>query len=350
MTDGDEGRAGPTDPVSPGDLREVADGIWLIAHPVGFPPGSQNAYALADEAEDGSDAWTIVDPGLIWAESRWREVLAGPLAGRKVARVIATHYHPDHIGAAGWLQREHGAALWTTRTSWLFARMLQLDAWDEPPAEVVEFYRQGGFDAEQMARWRERGKFNFSTTVGPLPVGFRHIEEGEEIAIGGRRWRTLIGHGHAPEHLLLHAQAEGLMLSGDQILPDISPNIGVYPTEPDGDPLGDWLDSCRRFADLFAGAEDLLVFPGHGAPFYDPAPRLETLIARHNAALDRLEALIETPKTVVQCWPALYRRKIEGAAEGLALVETLSHLNRLIAEGRAARAQREDGVLLYRRL
>lgn len=338
-----------TEPVAPGEAREIVEGIWRIAHPVGFPPGSQNAYVLADDGAAGP-AWTIVDPGLRGTEARWRALLDGPLAGRPVRRVIATHHHPDHIGAAGWFQRTFGAALWTTRTAWLFARMMRLDAWEEPPEEMVRFYVRAGFDAAQMARWRERAKRNFSVTIGEMPLGFRHVAEGEAVAIGARRWRALIGGGHAPDHLMLHDAASGLLISGDQILPDISPNIGVYPTEPEADPLGDWLAACRRFADLFADADDLLTLPGHGAAFFGPAPRLTRLIARHRAALDRLEALLETPKTAAECWPALYRRKIEGDLEGLAIVETLSHLNRLIAEERATRRPGEGGVDLYQRV
>lgn len=350
----DNDAAEPTAPVSPGEVREVGPGVFLIANPVPFPPGFQNAYLLADAGAGGEKVWTLVDPGLpaslSHVEKRLAETFAdGPEAGRRIARVIATHHHPDHIGGAAALVARGGAELLTTRTAFLYARMMQLDASPEPKPEAEGFLRRAGFDEAMLERWRERQRSFFALRSEPLPLGFTRLAEGDALRIGGRAWRVLIGQGHAPDHILLHAEEDGLLLAGDQILPRISPNISVYPLEPDADPLGDWLASCEALAERFEAAPQTLALPGHGEPFRDPGRRLRTIIAKHQAALQRLAEKLDAPKTVVECFPALFRRGIPEGHEGLAAGETLSHLHRLLAEGRVERRLRTDGVHIFHR-
>ncbi|MEL6318691.1 MAG: MBL fold metallo-hydrolase, partial [Pseudomonadota bacterium] len=257
-----------------------------------------------------------------------------------------THHHPDHIGLAGWFQSERGAALWMTRTAWLYARMLQLDAWTDPPAEAERFFIEAGYGEAMLARWRKRAALNFSVTVAPMPLGVRTVAEGEVLRLGGADWRVLYGHGHAPDHLVLVRATDGMTIAGDAVLPRITPNIGLYATEPDGDPLGDWMDACARLA-IHLG-DDQLILPGHGDPFTGARTRLRDIVAKHERGLDRLHAHLSEPRTVVDCFPALYRREITPALEGLATNETRSHLNRLLHAGRATRAKRPDGAWLWR--
>ncbi|MEM6668620.1 MAG: MBL fold metallo-hydrolase [Pseudomonadota bacterium] len=324
--------------------REIAPGLFVVPLPVPFPPGAVCSVVL-----DDGDGWTIVDTGLRLDQTKalWRRLLETNFAAKPVRRVIGTHHHPDHIGLAGWFQSEFGAELWMPRTSWLFARMLQLDAWTEPPAEAAAFHHRAGYDPEMMARWRERAKQNFSVTVEPIPLGFRAIEEGSEIEFGGRRWRVLFGHGHAPDHAVFVCDAEQIVIAGDQVLPRITPNIGVYATEPDADPLGDWMASCARLAERLD--DRLLIVPGHGDPFRGAGRRLRTVLDKHVRSLDRLVDHIAQPRSVVECFPALFRREITPALEGLATVETLAHLNHLWRQGRVVRRERADGVYQWSR-
>ena len=300
--------------------------------PVPFPPGSVNCFALRE-----ADGWTLIDTGFREEETRslWLQMIDGVLEKQPIRRVIATHHHPDHLGLAGWFQRDFGAELWTSRTAWLFARMLQLDAWTEPPPEAEAFMSRAGYDEAMMARYRERAARNFSVTVEPMPLGFRAVTEGELLQAGGRRWRVMFGHGHAPDHLVLISEEDDLVIAGDQILPKITPNIGVYPTEPEADPLGDWMASCEILAQRLDDAR--LILPGHGDPFRGARRRLRDVVAKHERALDRLADLLQTPRLLVECFPALYRREITPALEGLATVEAAAHLNRLVCAGRAVR-------------
>lgn len=321
-----------------GEAREVAEGVLWLRLPLPMALDHVNAYAL-----DEGDGWTLVDPGIDTPACRAAlgAALAGPLAGKPVRRVIVTHYHPDHIGLAGWLQAR-GAALWTTRTSWLFARMLSLDMQPLPVAETLAFWRAAGMEAGLLERRAQERPFNFADCVHPLPLGFRNLTEGEVVQAAGRRWRLRIGHGHAPDHATLWSEDDGLILGGDQLLPSISANLGVYATEPLADPLADWLESCRAFQPL--AREDHLVLPGHKLPFTGLPLRLRQMIENHEGALNRLRALLaEAPRSAVDCFPALFKRQVGEAEYGMALVEAVAHLNHLLARGEVVRAAR-DGV------
>ena len=331
-------------PAPPGEAEavEVADGVLWLRLPLPMALDHVNCWAL----DDGC-GWTLVDTGIASRRSReiWQATLAGPLAGRPVRRVVVTHHHPDHMGLAGWFQTAHGAELLTTRTAWLFARMLQLDAQDRPAPETVAFWKGAGMDPAVLdQRLRER-PFNFADTVAPMPLGFTRIREGDRIAAGGRTWRVRIGHGHAPEQATLWSEDDPLILGGDQLLAGISPNIGVYATEPEADPLADWLESCARLGGL--ARDDRLVLPGHKLPFRGLPLRMGQLVEGHEAALIRLTLYLATPRTAGDCFAPLYGRQIGGGEYGLALVETVAHLNHLRARGRVRRWRRDDGAWLW---
>lgn len=320
---------------------EIAPGVLWLRLPLPMALDHVNAYAL-----DDGDGWTLVDPGINTPACRaaLEAALAGPLAGRPVRRVIVTHYHPDHIGLAGWLQAR-GAALITTRTSWLFARMLQLDEQPLPVSETLAFWRAAGMEPGLFARRAQERPFNFADSVHPLPLGYQRIREDDVIAAGGRRWRVRIGEGHAPDHATLWSEDDDLVLGGDQLLPSISANLGVYATEPAADPVADWLESCRRFEPL--AQERHLVLPGHKLPFSGLPLRLRQMIENHEGALNRLRALLaEGPRPATACFPALFKRPIGEAEYGLALVEAVAHLNHLLHLGELRRETR-DGIWIW---
>lgn len=327
-------------PPEEGTATEIAPGILWIRLPLPMALDHVNVYAL-----DNGGSWVLVDTGMASKRSiaLWEKLLAGPLAGKPVGQVLVTHHHPDHVGCAGWFQAEHGAELLMTRTAWLMARMLQLDEQEVPSPEALQFYRRAGMAPEIYDKRARERPFNFADCTVALPQGFRRLSEGQVLPIGGRDWTVRIGHGHAPEQATLWA--DGLVLGGDQLLPSISPNLGVYPTEPDADPVGEWLESCERLSQF--AAEDQLVLPGHKLPFTGLPLRLRQKITNHHGALKRLLSHIETPRTAHECFAPLFKRKIDEGTYGLALVETVAHLNHLFLAGQATRVLGEDGAWRY---
>lgn len=327
-----------------GEAIEVAEGVLWMRLPLPMALDHVNVFAFEDE-----DGWTIVDTGFDTGKTRriWEKLLAGPLGGKPVVRVIVTHHHPDHVGLAGWFQRDHGAELVTTRTAWLFARMLLLDEQMTPVDETLAYWRAAGMDKGVYEKRLTERPFNYADIVADMPLGFKRIKEGSEIHFGGRDWIVRIGNGHAPEHATLWSTDGTLVIGGDQLLATISPNLGVYATEPDADPVGDWLEANERLKQYASPQQ--LVLPGHKLPFTGLPTRMRQLIDNHHGALTRLEDFLGEPHTAGECFPPLFKREIKGGEYGLALVEAVGHLNHLLHEGRATRTRREDGAWLWQR-
>lgn len=328
----------------PGRAIEVAEGVlWLqLALPMAL--NHINVYAL-----DDADGWTIVDTGFDKPRTReeWQALLSGPLAGKPVARVLVTHYHPDHIGLAGWFQGM-GAELLTTRTSWIYARMLVLDRQETHSPEILAHWRRAGMDAEIFAKRQAERPFNFADTVHALPPGYTRLTEGQTLRLAGRDWLIRMGDGHAPEHATLWSLSDDLVIGGDQFLPKISPVISVHATEPAADPLGEWLDSCARFIPHAEARHRVL--PGHKAPFTGLPQRLHQMIEHHEVALDKLLAHLERPRVACDCFAPLYTRHIGPELYGFAMSEALAHLNHLLKRGQVRQMPGPEGAILWQAL
>ncbi len=320
-----------------GAATEITAGVIWLRLPLPFALNHVNAFALED-----SGGWAVIDTGL-WTQDclkAWEEVLAGPLAGRPVTKVICTHMHPDHIGLAGWLSERFQAPFSMTRLEYVTARMLLADT-GPAPANVVPFYRAAGWDAQRIEAHVE-GYGRFNQGVWPFPAQYQRITDGEALRIGDDDWTVVVGEGHSPEHACLWRQSDGVFIAGDQILPRISSNVSVWPTEPEADPLGDWLNSIERLARRLP--EDLLVLPGHGEPFTGVQPRLAALARGHAVALTRLERTLREPKRAVDVFGSLFARPVSDGLYGMATGESLAHLNHLLRHGRVRRERDAHGV------
>ncbi len=324
-----------------GNTIEVASGVLWLRMPLPFALEFINLWAIAD-----GEGWTIVDTGVHSPETvgLWQEVLAGPLGGRPVTRVIVTHMHPDHIGMAGWLSRHPSCRLWTTRLEYLMCRVLVNDTGREAPDDGLSFYRAAGWHKDVIEGYQKRFG-GFGQMVYALPDSFRRIEDGERLSIGGREWHVVVGRGHSPEHACLYCPDLKLFISGDQVLPRISSNVSVFPTEPDADPLGEWLESLERIGRIVP--DDVLVLPAHNLPFHGLHARLRQLVDGHLMGLARLRAKLATPRRAIDVFDALFSRPIGTETLGMATGESLAHLNYLWRRGEIGRVRDAGEVDWY---
>lgn len=324
-----------------GEPVPVADGIFWLRVRLPFALDHVNLWLCRDH-----DGWTVVDTGYGDAPTRavWESLLGRLLADRPVRRVLVTHFHPDHVGQAGWLCAETGAELWMSRTEWLTARMLALDTSEAASSQAERCWRQAGMAEEAVQKQRSRGNA-YRRGVSEPPPAYVRIGAGDRVALAGSVWEVLIGEGHAPEQVTLYSEERGLLIAADQILPRISPVIGVWPSQPDADPLAGFLGSLEQYRHL---PEDTKVLPSHGLPFFGLHRRLEELVAHHEERLERTLAACALPTTAAAVLAALFPRPLDAHQTGFALAETLAHLNYLVGQGVLRRWPGPGGAFLYR--
>ena len=324
------------------DPRELTPGLLGVRFELPFALDHVNVWLLEDVP-----GWTVIDAGLADQPSRerWQGLRAGALAGLRFERLVATHFHPDHLGLAGWLCALTGAELWASHTEWLMGRLLAQNTTEGFVAAGQAFDRRAGLDEDLVAIRAARGNLYRRRAVVP-PASFRRLRDGDEVPIGGRVWRVIVGRGHAPEMLCLYDAETNVLIAADQILPRISPNVGVWPAEPEANPLADFLASLERFRAL---PDDCLVLPSHGRPFRGLHARIDQLVAHHEERLEATIVACARPATAVEIMPRLFDRKLDIHQLAFALGETLAHLNHLLAAGRLTRRLDDDGRLRYQR-
>ncbi|MGN6290590.1 MAG: MBL fold metallo-hydrolase [Sphingopyxis terrae] len=330
-----------------GETIRIADGISWARIPMPGSLGHINSWLLDDAAPDGSDGVAVVDTGicLTICSDAWKALYAGPLATARITRVFGTHLHPDHIGLAGWIAKKQQVKLWMTRGEMLTARAIVADSSDVAPDEVLAQSRAAGWDDEAIERQRAGGWNMFQRMIFALPRSYVRIADGDRIDFGKHMWRVVTGSGHSPEHACLWNEREGVLVSGDQVLPRISSNVSVNITEPDADPLGEWLASIDKL--LATVPADVVTCPAHGEPFRGLHVRLMALRDEHRMRLYKVaEAVAEAPMRAVDTFPLLFNRPIGGHNQNLATGEALAHLKRLEVEGRVRKEDR-GGVWWY---
>jgi glyoxylase-like metal-dependent hydrolase (beta-lactamase superfamily II) len=325
-----------------GHTMPIADGILWLRMPLPFMLGHINLWLLEDV-----DGWAIVDTGISTDMSKdvWRQVIEGPMSGKPVKHVVVTHLHPDHVGCAGWLTDEFNIDLWMTREEYLLCRILVADTGRPAPTEGVDFYHRAGFPPESVHNYKKMFGM-FGKYVAPLPESYRRLQNGERLTFAGHTWEVIVGNGHSLEHACFFDAERNLFISGDQLLPTISSNVSVYPTEPRANPLRDWIESLQMLKTRLP--EDVLVLPAHGKPFRGAHQRLDALIEEHMDGLARLRDLCRQPLRAVDAFPALFKSRISDGNLIMATGESIAHLNYLLADGSVLAEPDDHGVMWYR--
>jgi glyoxylase-like metal-dependent hydrolase (beta-lactamase superfamily II) len=324
-----------------GEILDIAPGIKWLRLPLPFLLNHINVWLLRD-----GDGWALVDTGFFTNTTRevWEHVLRYPLDNAPITRVLVTHLHPDHVGCAGWMTEKFGVDLWMTREEYLLCRVLIADTGKPAPPESVSFYSGAGFAPESMDSYMEHFGA-FGRVVSTLPESYLRLQQGMRVQIGDNEWEIIISRGHSPEHACLFCRDLNLLIAGDQILPTISSNVSVYPTEPAANPLAHWFDSLYMLKQLLPA--DVLVLPAHGKPFTGAHVRLDQLIAEHEQGLEKLKKICREPRRVLDVFPALFKARITDKNLIMATGEAISHLNYLLESGEINRRSDDQGIDWY---
>jgi len=293
----------------------LADGVERVTLPLPTGPRHVHCYLV-----DG----TLFDTGLGIGGAPWSTVEA--------KRIAITHFHPDHVGGSSVAASVLGARVFQGGLD--YAQCERVWGSRDWPERMASWFRRHGAPPQIADELIEQGH-----AFAPF-VQFAHdpelLYEGSELA----DWRVVELPGHADGHLGF--LRDRVMIGGDHLLKRISPAVGLYP-ESRPDPLGDYLASLQRTIEL----EPRIVYPGHGEPIDDPVGRARELIEHHHARLAATAAaLTDAPQSGYEISLALFGRELAATQRRFAVAEALSHLERLVREGRADR-HGDDRAVTY---
>jgi glyoxylase-like metal-dependent hydrolase (beta-lactamase superfamily II) len=304
-------------------VTALADGWLQVKVPLPFSLKWVNAYLL-----QWQEGWTLIDPGLHTTdtESFWIDVLSERgIQWHDITSIVLTHHHPDHYGMAGWFQERTGSTVYLSKVALESAKRL----WGENETfsdALTEAFLQHGMVPELTNDMRAHMR-GFREKVSPQPSDMTILEPGKKFRMGGAEWDVIVGEGHAPGHLMFFDSQSGKLLCGDQVLPDISPNIGWMPGG-DPDPLGSFLESLQQLLPLPV----TMVFPGHRDPFPSYRQRIEELLQHHERRLMKMADILgNDEKSAFEVCELLFSSRLRSNAHQLrfALAETIAHLIRM---------------------
>jgi len=304
-------------------MTELPGGIRRLTFPLPLGIDHVHCYLLP-----GPDGWTLVDTGLGLpdAAARWEVALDG----LEVARIVITHFHPDHAGGGEDAQALTGASVHQGVDDYeQCLRVWGTEDWSE---RLADYLQRHGLPDDVAAELRQESRIfapfiRFARDPEPL-------RDGDELD----GWRVLELPGHADGHICL--ERDGVLVAGDHVLGAITPTVGLYP-ESRPDPLADYQASLRRTIEL----APRVALPGHGDPVQDPVARAREILEHHERRLDATAAAIgPEPRSAYDVSVSLFGQGLVASGRRFALAETLAHLERLVHDGRAARGGDDDRV------
>ncbi len=327
------------DPPPPGAVRELLEGIDWLRMPLPIDLNHINLWLLRQD-----DGYTLIDTGLPVESCTavWQQLEATLLRDRPLRRILLTHLHPDHLGCAGWLQQRHNVPVRMAARAMPVARSW-LNGHDAAELrQVAQYFAAHGIaDSDAVCQLLSR---RLGSGIARMPDVRQPLVEGELITAGDWRFEVIETDGHAIAHQGFYSEEPAVLISGDQVLPAISPNISVSPGNWGSDPLGDYLASLDRLERLPA---QTLVLPSHGRPFRGLRERIAVLRAHHEQKVALLLAALHEPRSAGSLLMMMFGRALIGWNQMLGLYECVAHLEHLVQRG-AAQREMTGGQYLYR--
>ncbi len=319
-------------------FNAIEHGIQLRV-PLPFPLKYINSYLIPDES-----GYTLIDPGLntVKAVEFWETSLqALSIPFSHIHNILLTHHHPDHYGLAGWFQERTEAPVWIASKG----KQQIEEFWGTGRTMSEQFsnlFKLHGMDEAIHSRIFQHME-EFVDMVSPQPV-LSELHPGDAVQLGGKSYETIETHGHAYGHLSFYLRDEQVIFCGDQILPQISPNVSLLPGMDDN-PLASFLTSLEAMTKL----DVKLAYPGHREPFHTFNARAQELIAHHNERLDAMKDKLAEPMTAYALCLDYFGQRLSLHQLRFAMSETLAHLVYLEQAG-VVIGEEQAGKVLFRRI
>ena len=319
---------------------EVAEGILWFRLPMPIALDHINIYLL-----DDGDSWVLIDTGLADTKSIeiWTNILKKYLSKRPIQKIIGTHFHPDHVGLAGWLIERTDAEFWMTQIEWLSARQAYLTVDSGASQAMSAFYKKANLKPDLIKIYEDIGN-DYRSMVTPIPLDYERIEQSTSFKIGDRVWKPVFGSGHSPDHVSFYCEKDRIMLGGDMLLPRITPIIAVWWQEPNADPLKGYMEFLETLGSI---GSDALILPAHNRPYKELQTRVADLIFHHNERLEITYEACKNENSANSIMQKLFTRKLDPFQTRFAIGETIAHINNLIKKGTLKRRLDDDGVYFY---
>jgi glyoxylase-like metal-dependent hydrolase (beta-lactamase superfamily II) len=319
-------------------IDRILPDLYRITLPMPFRLRHVHAYAmlhdgkvaLFDTGMNIPDTYRVLDEAL---------ATLGKTTGG-IDRIFLTHFHADHCGTAGKLQEISGAAVYLSAPD--DARLQYNSRHEELIERARNFFLPQGLPLKAMENLVKLMAVFREATV-PFRVD-RHLQPGEKFTLGGRTIEVIAAPGHTAGQMCFYLPGDGILLAGDHILPDITPNLSPDIFRLEYRPLRSFLESLCAVRDLPVR----MVWPAHGDPYPDLARRVDEILG-HHAERTRLivEALRGEEKTAFEVSGIIFGTDLPEFDQFLALNETYVHIVELVDRG-AVRTAERGGLIRYR--
>ena len=321
-------------------MQPIAENIYQVRLPLPFALNHVNCYLLRDD-----EGWTMLDAGLNWPDlhQAWQAAFAAlQIDLSDIRRIVLTHMHPDHFGMAGHFQARTGAPVYLSPREAELAQIVWVEnGWRQELSSG--FWQQAGVTGAVLATVTSQTDRLRQMTM-PHPTTVTMLPPGATITMAGRPWQVLHAPGHADGQIIFYDAADQLLLSGDQVLMKITPNIGLWPTTA-LNPLERYLHSLAELAKLPVR----LALPGHGRLIEDWAARLAELQTHHQLRLAKMaDAAADGVSALAVAQRVFNFHNFSEHEVRFAVAETLAHLEYLVDRGEL-NWHAENGMRLYQR-